>query len=250
MRVSCPSCGASVPAEDVNITRMVAKCRGCQAVFSFEAQLQSAPVASAPAREIAPVMEVPLPAGIEMHRDAPAATASGDYRTAQGGVGRLRIVRRWFTPQHLFLLLFAIAWNSFMVMWIGGAISSGGGIGPILFSTVHVGVGLWVAYTALTGLFNRTVIEVDRGVLSIRHGPIPAKGNRDVTLSELRQLFTVEIVGNKGARSYELHAIVTNGPTITIVKDLTDARQALFLERAIEDHVGIVDQPVAGEMPK
>jgi hypothetical protein len=236
----------------VNITRMVAKCRACQAVFAFDSQLRpaQAEAVQAPARALAPLMEVPMPAGIELQRDASVAPASGDYRTSPGGPGRLRIVRRWYTPQHLFMLFFAIAWNSFMVVWITGALSSGAGIGPILFSTAHVAVGVWVAYTALTGLFNRTVIEVDRGVLSVRHGPIPARGNRDIALSDLRQLFTIESTGNKGARSYELHAIVSNGPTVTLAKGLTDSRQALYLERTIEDHVGIEDQPVVGEMRK
>jgi predicted Zn finger-like uncharacterized protein len=244
MRVSCPSCGASVSADDVNITRMVAKCRACQSVFSFEAQLQSAPVAAAPApaRELAAVMEV--------QREGPAPATAGDYRTAQGGVGRLRIVRRWYKPEHWGLLFFAIAWNSFLVFWISGVLSAPGGIAMALFSVAHVAVGIAITYTALTGLFNRTVIEVDAGGLSVRHGPIPAKGNRDIALSDLRQLFTVEIAGNKGVRTYELHAVVRNGPTVTIATGLSDTRQALFLERTIEDHVGIVDQPVAGEMPK
>lgn len=247
MRVSCPSCGATVPAEDVNITRLVAKCRACQAVFSFEPP--SAPVAQRQS-ELAPLVDVALPPGIELHRDAPIANATSDYRSPSASAGRLRIVRRWFVPQHIFLLLFAIAWNSFMVFWIAGALSSGAGLAPLLFSTVHVGVGVWVAYKAISGLLNRTVIEVDRGVLTVRHGPIPAAGNRDIAITELRQLFTVEKVGNKGVRSYELHAIVSNGPTVTIAKELPEARQALFLERAIEDHVGIVDQRVAGEMHK
>jgi|LNFM01.1.fsa_nt_gb hypothetical protein len=250
MNVSCPRCGATVPAEDVNITRMVAKCRACQAVFSFDPPARPIQTEVPQRSALAPMMEVPLPAGIELHRDSPATPASGDYRTAPGGVGRLRIVRRWFTPQHIFMLLFAIVWNGFMVLWIGGAIASGGGVWPILFSSLHVAVGLWVAYTAIAGLFNRTVIEIDRGVLSVRHGPIPAAGNRDIAITDLRQLFTVQNVGNKGARSYELHAIVSNGPTVSIAKGLTDERQALFLERTIEDHLGIVDQRVPGEMPK
>ena len=37
VRVSCESCGAAVPAEDVNLERMVAKCRSCQAVFEVRA---------------------------------------------------------------------------------------------------------------------------------------------------------------------------------------------------------------------
>lgn len=241
-----------MPAEDVNITRLVAKCRACQAVFSFDppSRDEMAARAKTQAPTPSPLLDVPLPAGIELHRDAPATAATGDYRSPVASAGRLRIVRRWFTPHHIFLLLFAIAWNSFMVFWIVGTLSDGAGLFPLLFSSLHVAAGVWIAYMAITGLFNRTVIEVDRGVLSVRHGPIPAPGNRDIPIVELRQLFTVEKIGNKGVRSYELQAIVSNGPVVTIAKNLTESSQALFLERAIEDHLGIEDQPVQGEMRK
>ena len=35
MRVSCKSCGAAIPAANLNLDRMVAKCGACHAVFAF-----------------------------------------------------------------------------------------------------------------------------------------------------------------------------------------------------------------------
>lgn len=250
MRVSCPTCGAQIPAQDVNISRMTAKCAACQAVFAFESQVRATPIAVAPTTTaLGLATTVPLPAGIQLHREGPSELSSGDYRVAAGKLGRLRITRRWFSAQHLFTLFFAIVWNSFMVVWIAGAISQGG-LTMLLFSIAHIALGVWVAYKALTALLNRTVIEIDRGRLTVRHGPIPAAGNRDVALDDLRQLFTTEIADSEGAPTCDLHAMVSNGPAITLVKELTDVRQALFIERAIEDHLEWVDQPVAGEVPK
>jgi DNA-directed RNA polymerase subunit RPC12/RpoP len=57
MQLSCPYCGHNIPAADINVERMVAKCASCSAVFGFEDQIDSA---SVQARKLA----VPLPKGI------------------------------------------------------------------------------------------------------------------------------------------------------------------------------------------
>jgi hypothetical protein len=36
----------------------------------------------------------------------------------------------------------------------------------------------------------------------------------------------------------------------TLVKGLTDADQALYIEQELERHLRIQDQPVAGELPR
>jgi hypothetical protein len=239
-----------IPVEDVNITRLIAKCRSCQAVFAFEAQTASSKAAVASverARETS--LEVPLPAGFEVHRDPAAPNASTDYRTAATDRGRLRIVRRWFGPQHIVLLLFSLVWSA-IVFKVAAALVSGLGLVGLLLSSVHGIVGLVLAYGAVSGFVNRTEILVERGALSVRHGPIPTRGNRDIPADEVRQLFTIEHRGNKGARVYELQALVSRGAAVTIAKGLLDPRQALFLERVLEEHLGIADQPVPGELPK
>ena len=46
--VNCPSCGGEIPVEDVNLDRLVGKCRGCNTVFSFAAKVSTpAPINAA-----------------------------------------------------------------------------------------------------------------------------------------------------------------------------------------------------------
>ena len=66
MPVVCTSCQVPVLTEDVNVVRVVAKCRACGAVFSFDDQLGGPPMVDAPR---APVRHGPIPAGNS--RDVP-----------------------------------------------------------------------------------------------------------------------------------------------------------------------------------
>ena len=61
MQLHCPYCGHAIPAADVNLDRMVAKCASCSAVFGFEDQVDAAPAAP---RKLA----VPLPKGIAVEQ--------------------------------------------------------------------------------------------------------------------------------------------------------------------------------------
>ena len=89
MKIACKSCGARVPADDVNIDNMLAKCRQCDAVFDISNQVHgreqqpSAPLMDAPSMHRRRP-QVPLPPGIQVTRSgqAPGAgEAAGPPRT-------------------------------------------------------------------------------------------------------------------------------------------------------------------------
>lgn len=241
--VSCPKCAAPVPAEDVNIVRLVAKCRGCGNVFSFIEQVGAAPAAPRPAP--APLAVVAMPAGIDLQRtEVPSPTLG--YRDAPRQAGRLVITRRWFQPQAIFLIVFAVFWNGFLVNWYTIAFKSDGPLIMFLFPLLHVSAGLWITYQGLTGLLNRTTITLADGILAVKHGPIPARGNRTLETSDVQQLYTEEIVGSKGGKTYNLMVVVKSGPTVALAKGLTSPQQALYIEQVVEEHLGIPDAPVLG----
>src|SRR6516164_4900011 len=100
MQVHCPSCGSLLHSDDMNLANMVAKCRGCHALVNLRDHLpanrRSDPPAGARERP-----RVPMPSG---------------FSVDDLGVG-LRIVRRWFSGMFIFLALFCIAWDSFLVFW-------------------------------------------------------------------------------------------------------------------------------------
>jgi hypothetical protein len=93
--MNCPKCQALIPAEDVNLETLWAKCRNCDEVFSFA---ESAPAAAPPRK-----------------RRLPAGQPEG-FRVEELGQTQ-RITRRWFMPQAWFLIFFCLAWDSFLVFW-------------------------------------------------------------------------------------------------------------------------------------
>jgi hypothetical protein len=240
MKIVCANCRVPVPGEDVNVARMVAKCRACGAVFRFDDQLV-APTGTPSGLVQAP--SVPMPPGIVVRHEG--AAGEGDYRHGPES-GELTITRRWFTPSAIFLAIFAVVWNSFLVFWYSMAFAGGAPWIFFVFPILHVSAGLWITHKALSGLFNTTVIRVAAGRLSVRHGPIPVRGARDIPVEQVRQLYTEQIVSSKGQRHYNVQIVVATGPTLTLVTDLQSPQQALFLEQRLESQLRIADQTLPG----
>jgi hypothetical protein len=229
--ITCKRCGAIIPADDINLQTMVAKCRSCNAVFSIAEQIPQADSWAAPAR-----LDVPLP----------------ERFTVEHPVGGLRISWRWFTPVAIFLAVFAVFWNSFVCAWMGMAIAGGAGAFA-LFGTFHALVGLGIAYGAVTMFVNSTKVEASYGSLSVRHGPLPAFGNKDLARDAIRQLYCVERVRSlrhSSSVSYELQAIKADGSSVGLLKGIQNAEQALYLEQELERFLGIKDEAVRGELQK
>ncbi|HEY7770152.1 MAG TPA: hypothetical protein VIB55_18445, partial [Longimicrobium sp.] len=92
-----------------------------------------------------------------------------------------------------------------------------------------------------------------RGHLSVRHGPIPWTGNRELPADALEQLYCQEHVthSRNGGTTirYSVQAIGKGSRRkITLVSGLTDRDQALFIESQVEQKLGITDRRVTSEM--
>jgi hypothetical protein len=160
---------------------------------------------------------------------------------------------RWFSPAYIVLAIFSLFWDGFLVFWYSIATSQEAPALMFLFPLVHVAVGIAVTYTALTGFYNKTLVTVGSGSLSIRHTPLPWPGNRTLQSSELTQLYSEErkIRTRNGVQlKYQLNAITSENKKITLMSNLTAPDQVRFLERKIEEYFGITDVPVQGELPK
>ena len=156
----------------------------------------------------------------------------------------LTITCSWWQLKYLFLGLFCLVWNGGL---LGGFL---GGMNYILCLMPHSWLGLGLFYYVLTGLFNRTVVAVTPDQLSIKHGPLPWFGNKQLDPIVLKQLYVQErIQRNKGQRyySYDLHMVTWDGRNQKLVGGLASPDQAFFLEQEIERFMGIKDQPVPGE---
>ncbi|MBI5624469.1 MAG: hypothetical protein HY924_11885 [Elusimicrobia bacterium] len=236
MKLSCPRCGQEVAAEDINIQSAVAKCGRCAEVFGFADQVAGARDAS----DIPAKSPVDMPKGVSVERDAVSMT----------------IVRSWFHPVLFFLILFCVAWDSFLVFWytaaLGGRGPSGGGrLIMMIFPVGHVAVGLGLTYYVLCGFLNKTRIRVSRSELTVRHAPLPWRGEKTLSSHEVDQLFCEEKVtrGKNGpSTSYHVGAVMRDGKRLDLLAGLQSSEQARFIEQEVERCLGIKDRPVSGEM--
>jgi len=179
-------------------------------------------------------MDLGLPDKLELHH---------------GGSG-IEIVRKWLGWQTLVLTAFAVFWCGFLFFWYSIALPMGDTF-MTLFPLIHVAVGIGLAYRALAGWVNTTRIAVDQGRLSVRHGPLPWLGNKDLDGSNLKQLYSKEKISqgrNSTTITYEVHALTANGRNEKLVSGLDSSEQALYIEQEIERYFRIEDTPVRGQI--
>lgn len=226
MQVVCHSCANIIPAADLDLSSATAKCSACNSLFSFRDQLEHPPA--------------------PLERDT---VGLPERFAVENKSGTLTLSWSWRKPQSATMLLFLIPWFAFLIFWNVTAI----GIGAwemSFFSIFHVGIGVFIAVTALRQWLNTTVISVDRARLKIDIGPIPAAGRLDMPSSSIEQLFctATEHHGKNGRRwnTYNVVAKIREGQERRIVSNLDTDRQAIFIEQQLEKHLSIRDRPVAG----
>lgn len=224
MEIACRSCGANIPPDHLDLDRGIAQCAYCDAVVRIPGVEPSAP--TPPARATAP-----QPKGMTIEEDAHG----------------VRIIRRWFRPAIIALLLFTLFWDGFMVVWFTIAITQGVWF-MALFGLLHGAVGVGLSYSVVASFVNRTIIEINERELSIRHEPLPWPGNKTLPTLEVDQLYCqhTESHGKNGAtHRYGVHARLRDGRAEELAS-FNDAQEALFLEQRVEQILGLEDEAVAG----
>ncbi|MGE0490765.1 MAG: hypothetical protein AB7S38_16280 [Vulcanimicrobiota bacterium] len=230
--IRCPNCGGRIGSEDVNLDRLVGRCRVCDDLFDCSEQL--------PASSGGGVAATPVP------KRAEAACPSSIVSTPRGR--DITFTRRWFSPQIFALLFFCVFWDGFLIVWYSLAFSAKNPpLAMLLFPLLHVAVGVLLSYTVITGFFNRSELKVDSMDFEVWHGPLPWPGGKKLRTNELKQFFVVQHIGNKGSRSYELCCLLANGDRVSILSGLHNVNEAYYLEQQLEKHLNIADEAVTGE---
>ena len=170
----------------------------------------------------------PLPKMFAVLRDADGLSIDWPW---SGGLGGLVMG---------IFIMFLLGMGLFFYMFFGWL--------PLIFFGLFVCVFTYF-------LVNHTRIEVRRGVLSIRHYPLPAPGSRELRVDDIDQLFTREHVSTDSdgdsSYSYQIWALLRSPKKpIRLISGLNKPEQALYLEQSLEEHLGIVDRPVAGELDR
>ena len=235
MRLTCPSCGAAIAAEDMNLERAMARCRKCSELFGFADQVDCARQSYLGGRAM-PRPEIGMPRRFSVEEGPP-----------------LRIVRRWLSGKAFFLVAFSLIWNGVLAVFIAGIVAGNVPLHVLAFLSLHLAAGIFIGYYTLCLFVNRTRVEVDGERLRVSHGPLPWPGNRDLGVAELSQLWSRERVSrskNGTTVTYEVHAALKSGSVVQLLSGLDAPEQALFVEQQLESRLGIRDQPVAGELAR
>jgi hypothetical protein len=164
-----------------------------------------------------------------------------------------RLVQRWFSFKFIFLALFALFWDGFLIFWYGAALLAGASWIMLVFPLVHLAVGIGITYYTIAGFINRTVVEVNRETLSVWFEPLPWFGKRKLSTAGVTQLYCKEkIVRHKNGYSiqYVLYAVTAANTQVKLLGGLDDSNTAIFLEQQLERWLKIEDRPVAGEIPR
>jgi hypothetical protein len=165
----------------------------------------------------------------------------------------LSIDRRWFSGKHIAMLIFSIIWWGFLVVWYGIALGANAPLVMSLFPLIHVAAGLFIGYYSLCGFTNHTVLRVRNGVLSVRHGPLPWPGNKEVPTADIQQLYCEEQrnQGKNGVTyTYRLSAMLRSGKREVLMDGIDSPDVPRFVEERVERLLRIPDLPVTGELRK
>lgn len=227
MQVTCPECNEIVPAENINIKALVAKCSDCDNVFDWrQSQIDQAPKVS---------RNFETPEKFDVYNRG----------------GELFIVYKWFNKSFIALTIFCIIWDSFMAVWFSISFFTGA-YEMAAFGIIHGLVGVGLTYYTIAGYINKTYVGLNYNILKIKHAPMPFWGNREIPVDTLAQLYVKrhESRGKNGTTvTYQLHAKFKNEKESVLLSGLDEPEKALYLEQEIEKFLRIEDKPMAGEIP-
>ena len=164
------------------------------------------------------------------------------------------IVYRWFSIYTVLLTVFVVLWDGFLIVLYTQAINTSNTT-TLVYSLLHLAVGVGLTYYVLAGYINRTYIRVDHSLLSIKHAPLPFPGNRTVDASDIKQVYSKARLSRSQRDgvvtflvTFEVHALTHSGRNLKLLSRLVNSEHALFIEQEIERFLHIQDAPVRGEI--
>ena len=117
------------------------------------------------------------------------------------------IPSKGFSFDLLFPIGFAISWNSFLVNWYFTIINNwtSESLSMILFSIVHLGVGVWLTVDILFALFGKIWLSIDQEMIALKYQlfgfkyrhPSPALRNEITKLELTKSYFKQGAEGEK-----------------------------------------------------
>lgn len=238
--LQCKSCGAAMSSTGFDRRLGVVSCDHCGAIFDLTRRADRAQFTG----ELGAIEGTPPP-------DRAPVALPDRFRIQRLGVNSMVVSWRWFRPTAIFMICFAIGWDSFLFFWYAGALTQDDiSWLMVLFPLGHVAAGVGVTYAAIANLLNRTRVICNKTELKVRHFPMPWFPRPTIPVQDLEQLYVTRTAkhGKNGTTvTFNLLAVTRNHSGQTLLEGLDSLEQALWLEQEFEGLLDIRDRPVAGE---
>lgn len=214
--ICCPSCSNTVPVENLNINDKIAKCKECNAIFSFEEEISSSN------KEGKIKQEFLRPEGIELFYLNDELEI-----TVQNQVKGLDAIGIGLTP---FFAILSIG------IYLYGETNTSP-IFPIAFSLV----GLYFIYRVLFHRNYKTYIHITNNSLSLKSPQNHSQKKKTFQADKIDQVYV-----KKSKKRYSVYMIINEQKGQKHQKLLTvdTIAKAKFLEQEIEDYLYIEDRKV------
>lgn len=164
----------------------------------------------------------------------------------------MQITRVWHGVKTYFILLFALIFNG---VWINSGfvelLLSDRELLPKLFFSIFFFLGLGLLYFTVATWLNKTQIYVSKSNIEIKHQPMPWLGNKKIKADNIEQLFVEEKYqgsSNDNPRySYNVIGLTSEGTQFKLIAGCESRYHARFIEKTIENYLGIENVTIEGE---
>lgn len=217
--VHCPSCSEEVPADHLNLQNSMAKCGSCHVIFSIDQEVKKVSTASEMKQEVF------RPEGIDLFYFGDDLDITVQQHVQGVDLWGLSI----FPAAAFFSTILYFSDKTDFSLYIPLAITA---------------VALYFIYRALNYSNNKTYIDVNDKILSIKSRPTHFQKDRTYLASDIDQLY---IKNSPDGMGYFSIYMIINGlegqkhERLITVKTLSKAK---YLEQEIERYLHIEDREV------
>lgn len=207
-QLNCPNCGATVPAENINIQALMAVCSQCDTVFRFDTAVEVATKAKR--------RKVHKPQHLQFHDGDPLTMA---FRT------NFRLDQ---DQDVMSALVIGLVLSLTSVMMMGGSLADGELV-PFLFALGFLAGGGAGFYRLATRVYNKTHISMDERGITVERAP----------LATLRQAETISLYEVTAIKCEETEISQLEGydtPRYRVYAERADGSQRLIVTDMIEDY--------------
>jgi hypothetical protein len=150
------------------------------------------------------------------------------------------IGRGWRTGQLGFLLIFTIAWDSFLVFWYATAFSQKEIVWlSVVFPIGHIAVGIGLTYYCIASLFNVTELEISPQAVRVTTKPVPWHKEMVYAPADIRDVVWHERGSRGYSTTFDVSVVTAANEEKRLIKSLPRYEQARFYVRELKSLLGL-----------